>query len=192
MKPRLILASASPRRRLLLEEAGYPLEVEPSGFEEPEPGPEASPEDYAAHLAWQKAAAVARRRESGLVLGADTVCEVRGEILNKPLDRRDAERMIRLQEGHDTDVVSGICLFRVGSHEWVGAVEVSAIRFRRLSDSERNEYLDSNRWEGRSGGYGLRDPDPFVEVIRGSYSNVVGLPLERLARLLQDYPALMR
>ena len=111
---------------------------------------------------------------------------------NKPLDRRDAERMIRLQEGHDTEVVSGICLFRAGSYEWAGAVEVSVIRFRRLSDSERNEYLDSNRWEGRSGGYGLQDPDPFVEVIRGSYSNVVGLPLERLARLLQDYPALMR
>ncbi len=192
MKPRLILASASPRRRLLLEEAGYSLEVEPSGFEEPEPGPGASPEDYTAHLAWRKAAAVARRRESGLVLGADTVCEVGGEILNKPLDRRDAERMIRLQEGHDTDVVSGICLFRAGSYEWVGAVEVSVIRFRRLSDSERNEYLDSNRWEGRSGGYGLQDHDPFVEVIKGSLSNVVGLPLERLARLLQDYPALMR
>ena len=100
--------------------------------------------------------------------------------------------MIRLQEGHDTDVVSGICLFRAESYEWVGAVEVSVVRFRRLSDSERNEYLDSNRWEGKSGGYGVQDHDPFVEVIEGSFSNVVGLPLERLAGLLQDYPALMR
>jgi nucleoside triphosphate pyrophosphatase len=192
MKPRLILASASPRRRLLLEEAGYPLEIDPSGFEEPEPGPQASPADYAAHLAWRKAAAVARRRRSGLVLGADTVCEVGGEILNKPLDRCDAERMIRMQEGHDTDVISGICLFRAGSDEWVGAVEVSVVRFRRLSDRERVQYLDSNRWRGKSGGYGVQDHDPFVEVFRGSFSNVVGLPLERLAALLRDYPALLR
>ncbi len=192
MKPRLILASASPRRRLLLEEAGYLLEIDPSGILEPEPAAQASPEEYAAHLAWRKAAAVARRRERGLVLGADTVCEVSGEILNKPIDRADAERMIRLQEGHDTDVISGICLFRAESDEWVGAVEVSVVRFRRLSDRERGSYLDSNRWQGKSGGYGVQDHDPFVEVIKGSFSNVVGLPLERLARLLDDYPALAR
>jgi septum formation protein len=120
------------------------------------------------------------------------VCEVSGEILNKPIDRADAERMIKLQEGHDTDVISGICLFRAEANEWVGAVEVSVVRFRRLSDRERGSYLDSNRWQGKSGGYGVQDHDPFVEVIKGSFSNVVGLPLERLARLLDDYPALMR
>ena len=190
MKPRLILASASPRRRLLLAEAGYPLEVDPSGFDEPEPDSQTSPSDYAAHLAWRKAATVARRRKTGLVLGADTVCDVRGQILNKPLDRADAERMIRLQEGHETDVISGICLFRAELEEWVGAVEVSVVRFRRLSDRERNEYLDTNLWEGRSGGYGLQEHDPFMTVMRGSLSNVVGLPMERLARLLEDYPPL--
>jgi septum formation protein len=190
MKPRLILASASPRRRMLLEEAGYPLVVDPSGFEEPEPDSQAAPSDYAAHLAWRKAATVARRHRTGLVLGADTVCDVRGQILNKPLDRADADRMIRLQEGHETDVISGICLFRAGSEEWVGAVEVSVVRFRRLSDHEREEYLDTNLWEGRSGGYGLQDRDPFMTVVKGSLSNVVGLPMERLAELLQNYPLL--
>ena len=146
---------------------------------------EISPADYAAQLAWRKAAAVARRRKSGLVLAADTVCEVGGQILNKPLDRADAERMIRLQEGHDTDVISGICLFRAESQEWVGAVEFSVVRFRRLSDQERKRYLDSNRWEGKSGAYGVQDRDPFVDVIEGSFSNVVGLPMERLAQLLR-------
>jgi septum formation protein len=192
MKPRLILASASPRRRMLLEEAGYLLEVDPSGFEEPEPDSQDAPEDYAAHLAWRKAAAVARRRKAGLILGADTVCEVGGQILNKPLNRADAERMIRLQEGHETDVISGICLFRAESNEWVGAVEVSVVKFRRLSDGERNRYLDSNRWEGKSGAYGVQDRDPCVDVIKGSFSNVVGLPMELLARLLEDYPRLTR
>ena len=186
MKPRLILASASPRRRTLLEEAGYLLEVDPSGFEEPDPQPERSPADYAAELAWRKAAAVARRRKTGLILGADTVCEVGGRILNKPLDRADAKRMIGLQEGHDTDVISGICLFRAESPEWVARSKSASCEFRRLSDHERNQYLDSNRWEGKSGAYGVQDHDPFVEVVHGSFSNVVGLPMERLAQLLQN------
>jgi nucleoside triphosphate pyrophosphatase len=192
MKPRLILASASPRRRILLEEAGYVLEVDPSGFDEPEPPLHCTSAEYAAHLACRKATLVARRRKTGLILGADTVCDVSGQILNKPQDRTDAEQMIRLQEGHDTDVISGICLYRADADEWVGAIEVSVVRFRKLSDRERNEYLDSNRWEGKSGGYGVQDHDPFVEVVSGSFSNVVGLPMERLAELLRTYPGLIR
>src|SRR5262249_13191322 len=135
--------------------------------------------------------AVARRRHSGLILGADTVCAVSGEILNKPTDRNDAERMIRLQEGHDTEVISGMCLYRAERDEWIGAVEVSVVRFKPLSERERLVYLDSRRWEGKSGAYGVQDGDPFVSVVSGSFSNVVGLPMERLATLLQTYPELM-
>jgi septum formation protein len=174
----------------LLEDAGYLLEVDPAGIEEPEPFAEMSPWAFAAHLAWRKAAEVARRRPSGLILGADTICVVQGEVLNKPLDRSDAERMIRLQEGRQTHVISGICLYRADRHEWVGAVEVSVVHFRTLGDQERSDYLDSERWQGKSGAYGVQDPDPFVAVVRGSFSNVVGLPVERLETLLQTYPVL--
>jgi septum formation protein len=190
MKPRLILASASPRRRRLLEEEGYPFEVDPSGIEEPVPDPATSPTVFAAHLAWRKAEEVARRRRAGLILGADTVCAVAGQTLNKPRDRADAERMIRLQEGHSTEVISGICLYHASREEWVGAVEISIVRFQRLSDQERNAYLDSRKWEGKSGAYSVQDRDPFVVVVGGSVSNVVGLPMERLARLLETYPGL--
>lgn len=190
MKPRLILASESPRRKQLLEGAGYEFEVEPAGIDEPEPNGEMSPWAYAAHLAWRKAAEVARRRSTGLILGADTICVVDGEILNKPLDRADADRMLRLQEGRNTHVISGICLYRADRHEWVGAVEVSVVQFRPLDDQDRLAYLDSERWQGKSGGYGVQDEDPFVAVARGSFSNVVGLPLERLEALLQTYPEL--
>jgi len=190
MTPTLILASASPRRRQLLMEAGYAFEVDPSDVPEPDPATETSPAEYAAHLAWRKAMAVARRRRSGLILAADTVCSVEEQILNKPLDRADAERMIRLQEGHDTDVITGLCLYRADCGEWIGAVEVSVVRFKPLTDVERNVYLDSRRWEGKSGGYGVQDCDPFVSVVRGSFSNVVGLPMERLEGLLRAYPAL--
>ena len=190
MKPRLILASESPRRKQLLEEAGFELEVDPAGIDEPEPSHEMSPWTYAAHLAWRKAAEVARRRSTGLIVGADTICIVEGEILNKPLDRSDAERMIRLQEGRNTHVLSGICLYRVDRNEWIGAVEVSIVRFKPLSDQERIAYLDSEAWQGKSGAYGVQDNDPVVTVVHGSFSNVVGLPVERLEALLQTYPAL--
>ena len=188
----LILASASPRRRSLLEEAGYRFEVDPSGVEEPEPAGPADPATYAAGLAWRKAVAVARRRDAGLVLAADTVCAVGGTILNKPADRADAERMIRLQEGCDSEVLTGLCLCRAGAAEWVGAVETSVVRFRPLTAAERAAHLDSGRWRGKAGAYGIQDNDPFVSVVAGSWSNVVGLPMERLAALLRDYPALGR
>jgi septum formation protein len=189
-KPRLILASASPRRRQLLEEAGYSFEVDPSDVAEPDPAGEASPAEYAAHLAWLKAMTVAQRRGAALILAADTVCAVAGQILTKPVDRADAERMIRLQEGRDCDVITGICLYRSERDEWIGAVEVSVVRFKPLRDQERAAYLDSNRWQAKSGAYGVQDRDPFVAVVRGSFSNVVGLPMERLAKLLQTYPGI--
>jgi septum formation protein len=192
--PHLILASASPRRRQLLADAGYRFEVDPSGIDEPEPDRQAdiSPAAFAANLAWRKAEEVARRRGNGLILGADTICAVADEILTKPLDRADAERMIRLQEGRDTEVISAICLYRADRQEWVGAVEVSVVRFRTLLDEERRQYLDTGRWQGKSGGYGVQDHDPFVSVERGSFSNVVGLPMERLADLLSGYPLLTK
>jgi septum formation protein len=190
MNASLILASASPRRRQLLAEAGYVFEVDPSGLVEREPEPDVDPAFYAADLAWRKAASVAQRRRGGLILASDTVAAVDGQILNKPADRADAERMIRLQEGRDCDVLTAICLFRAERWEWAGAVESSVVRFRPLSDRERTEFLDSNRWIGKAGAYGVQDNDPFITIARGSFSNVVGLPLERLAELLQRHPGL--
>ncbi len=189
MSPKLILASSSPRRRRLLEDAGYEFEVEPSRIDEPEPAAGELPGAYAAQLAWRKAAEVASRRGSGLILAADTVCAVGTEILNKPRDRPDADRMLRLQEGHDTDVITGLCLYRADRHEWVGAIDLSVVRFRPLQQREREAYLESGRWQGKSGAYGVQDRDPFVSVIRGSFSNVVGLPMERLAELLERFEA---
>jgi len=193
MRPRLILASASPRRRELLDEAGYPFEVDPAGIEEPPPNPGDDPGEYAADLAWRKAAAVARRRGAGLILAADTVGAVDGQILNKPVGRDDAERMIRLQEGRDSDVLTALCLFRADRREWVGAVVASVVRFRRLTALERRGYLDSGAWQGKAGAYGVQDQgvDPFVRVVAGGARNVVGLPTERLEELLRGHPALV-
>lgn len=192
MVPTMILASASPRRRQLLTEAGYIFEVQPSDIDEPEPPPGTSPHIYVTQLAWTKAATIARRRRAGLILAADTACAVAGEILNKPIDRDDAERMIRLQEGRDTEVLTGLCLYRADRDEWVGAFEVTVVRFRELEDDERRAFLDSRRWEGKAGAYGVQDHDPFLSIVSGSFTNVVGLPMERLAALLREYPTLTR
>lgn len=186
-RPRLVLASASPRRRQLLSEAGYPFEIVPSNIEEPEPDGPIDPAVYASELAWRKAHAVATRVGRGLILAADTVCAIDGLILNKPIDRRDAERMIRLQEGRDTEVLTALCLYRAELRQWIGAVESSIVRFRVLGDSERQAHLDSDRWAGRAGAYGVQDEDPFVSVVQGSFSNVVGLPMERLERLIAEF-----
>jgi septum formation protein len=186
----LILASASPRRRQLLTQAGFRFIVDPSDVDEPEPSPGADVRRYVAELAWRKAFAVASRHDSGLILAADTSCAVGGEILNKPVDRQDAERMIRLQEGRDTTVVTGLVLYRAERHEWVAVLESSVVRFRDLTEAERRDHLDSGRWEGKAGAYGVQDDDPYIEVVSGSWSNVVGLPMERLATLLRDHPTL--
>jgi septum formation protein len=188
--PPLILASASPRRRLLLKEAGYQFEVDPSDIDEPPPAPSTPVADYVALLAWRKANAVAVRRKRGLIVAADTACAVGDEILNKPVDRIDAGRMIRLQEGRNTEVVTGLCLYRADRGEWVGAVESSMVRFRPLTNEEREGYLDSGRWQGKAGAYGVQDDDPWIEIPSGSWSNVVGLPMERLEELLRSHPTL--
>ena len=190
MWPRLILASASPRRRQLLLDYGFDFEVDPSDFQEPGHEGELPPFAYCANLAFHKALNVAERRGSGLILAADTIGVVDREVLNKPVDRDDAERMIRIQEGRDSEVLTAICLFQAETREWAGAVETTVIRFRRLSDEERTEFLDSNRWEGKAGAYGLQDRDPFLSIVSGTFSNVVGLPMERLVKLLRDHPSL--
>ena len=179
---------ASPRRRQLLAEAGYTFEVDPSDVAEPDPASETSPAEYAAHLAWRKAMAVARRRKHGLILAADTVCCGRGhhpQQAARPGRRRaddPAPGRARHRRDHRALPLPGRAR-RVDRSRGD-----SVVRFRPLSDVERTTYLDSNRWEGKSGGYGVQDRDPFVSVVTGSFSNVVGLPLERLALLLKAFP----
>lgn len=170
----------------MLRDAGFAFEVVPPQVEEPEPPRGTDVRDYVATLAFRKALAVSLARPQGIVLAADTACAVDGEILNKPVDRADAERMIRLQEGRETEVWTGLVVFDCGRRSWVGAIECSVVVVRRLLDAERNAYLDSNQWVGKAGGYGVQDDDPFVTVVSGSFSNVVGLPIERLRGLLDS------
>ncbi|MBN1908920.1 MAG: septum formation protein Maf [Pirellulales bacterium] len=192
-QPTLILASRSPRRRELLAEAGYRFEVI-----EPDPAAEAvdpagrAPEALVIELARRKAADVAARIEAGpiktsLVLGCDTVAECDGQILGKPVDMEDARRMLRMLGGQVHRVLSGVCLWPVPDGQPQVQVDTTLLRMDPLDDAQLEAYLASGAWRGKAGAFGFQDKTGWVHVLEGSPSSVVGLPMERLAQMLQSF-----
>lgn len=189
---RLVLASASPERQRLLSDAGYAFSVVPSQLVEPAPDSFPSAEAYVTHMAWLKATAVASSGDAGslppatMILGADTVAVVGGRVLGKPRDRDDAQRILCLLGGTCHAVVTGLCLHLVGSDVSLLAHERTTLEMAPWTQDHLEQYLDSGLWAGKAGAYGLQEPtDPFVRIIEGSRSNVLGLPMDRLARLLR-------
>lgn len=166
--------------------AGYRFEAVPSELIEPEPlHAGESPEAYAGAIAYFKAAGVGRAHPKSTILAADTMAVVGGTILNKPADRADAGRMIRLMNGTTHRVVTGVVLHEPWSGRRMMRHDVTQIRFRRLSEEQIEQYLGTGDWEGKAGAYGIQDTgDAFVEGIEGSFSNVVGLPMELLGRMM--------
>lgn len=183
-KPRLILASGSPQRKRLLGDAGYEIDVIVPENDEPNPAAFSDAAAYVEHTAWLKARQVGGRVSNGIVLAADTVVALGGQIIGKPADRADARRILQRLSGSEHECLTGVCLWRRPEDFWIGGVEVTDLRMRQLSADELKSYLDSDRWIGKAGAYAIQDPDPYVSIIRGSHSNVVGLPMELLARLL--------
>lgn len=184
----LILASASPRRRVLLEELGVPLVVEPCPLPEPEEKPRRlSVEVWAEGLAHFKACAVARRWPGRWVLGADTIVVCEGKLLGKPRDGDDARRMLELQAGRETDVITGLALVRWG-HPVERIMRHCVTRvWMRDARAEREAYIAGGDWAGKAGAYGIQNVgDWLVERIDGSFSNVVGLPRGMVAGLLRE------
>jgi septum formation protein len=188
---RLILASASPARRDLLSRAGYEFEVLPANIAEPSGTNYNDVRDFVQHTAWLKAAAVARRLQpdsSGrpaLVLSADTVGWLDGQVIGKPADRDGARRILRQLSGREHELWTGVCLWQRPGDWQVAWQEVSRVLMRRMSDSELETYLDSRQWEGCSGAYAIQESnDPYIELREGSLTNVIGLPMENLTRIL--------
>jgi septum formation protein len=183
----LILASQSPRRRQLLREAGYAFDVvRPQESAECGICSRETPPELVARLAWQKAADVARHfDEEVLVLACDTVAECQGQVLGKPENRRHAREMLTLMRGREHRVYSGLCLWRRPEDATLVRVEVTHLVMDSLSDEQLNEYLDSLGWEGKAGAFGYQDGLDWVHIVEGSESNVVGLPMELLARMLE-------
>jgi len=186
-RPKLILARRSPRRRQLLAEAGYTFEVHtPDDAAECGVCSGENPAQMVARLAYQKAASVARRLHSGVVLGCDTVVECVGRILGKPADEQDARAMLQALSGREHRVLSGLCLWPLPDGPPRTRVAVTLLRMDSLGPRELDEYLASGQWEGKAGAFGYQDRLGWVHIVEGSPSNVVGLPLETLAEMMAE------
>ncbi|MCY2981419.1 MAG: Maf family protein [Planctomycetota bacterium] len=183
----LVLASSSPRRRELLERFGYRFRVlEPDSHAECGICSRETPPEVVARLAYQKAANVIDKIDSGLVLACDTVAECVAIILGKPEDREHARQMLTRLRGRSHSVYSGICLWdKVSAHRLV-RVDVSHLWMEPISDQQLDAYLDSEQWVGKAGAFGFQDGPNWIRLDRGSASNVVGLPMELLGEMLVD------
>jgi len=178
----LFLASASPRRKQLLTEAGFVFEVRlPDENVEDEHRTNELPEEYVRRLAFQKAKNVADKIEQGIILGGDTIVVCGGNILEKPIDRNDARNMLQQLRGQVHSVLSGLCLIKkeIG-HEPIGSLEIETTQLvmQPISDDVLETYLDTGAWQGKAGAFGYQDGNDWITILKGSESNVVGLPME--------------
>jgi len=183
-RPRIILASGSPRRRELLAAAGLSVEVDPVNADESVYAGEA-PAAYVERVAIAKATIGARRHPDAAVLGGDTTVVVDGHIFGKPEDDGDARQMLERLSGRPHDVLTGVAL------AWRGAmrarVEKTTVWFRPLSAHDIAWYVASGEPRDRAGAYAIQGlASRFIPRIDGSYGNVVGLPVTAVLALLED------
>lgn len=188
----LVLASGSPRRAQLLRAAGYEFTIDPAS-DSAECGVcsrETAPE-LVARYAFRKAEDVVRRYDSALILAADTVASYNGQILGKPHDEAHAESMLRLLSGNRHDCYTGVCLWSAKSNRCLVDVSRTELQMSPLTDQMLRDHLDSMRWEGKAGAFGFQDGNDWLAIIGdGTASNVVGLPMERLVDLLENFETL--
>lgn len=193
----LVLASASPRRRELLTQAGYTFSVHPAHIPE-DPLPNEDPIAYVVRLARRKAetvfceitkASASGERASAapqVVLGADTTVVVENQILAKPVDAADAARMLRLLSGRTHRVITGVAV--VTAHRTEVAAEVTGVRFLTLSEEDIAAYIATGEPMDKAGAYAIQGlASKFIRCIEGSYTNVVGLPIELVQQRLNDW-----
>ena len=181
---RLILASASPRRKELLASLGLPFDIVPAEVTEHE-APDADPREMVRHNAALKAAWVAARHPDATVIGADTTVFLDRTVLNKPRDVADARAMLRLLSGRTHTVFTGlaVCRQRDGLHLECGVA--SEVTFKVLDDAVIAEYLRQVHTLDKAGGYAIQERgDLIVQGYTGSRTNIVGLPLEEMKQLL--------
>lgn len=183
---KLILASASPRRLSLLEQAGItPDHIIPADIDET-PVKGERPRDLALRLSREKAQAVAKSHPDGFILAADTVVTAGRRFLEKAGSKDEAQRFLALLSGRRHRVITGMTVMTPDGRTVNRAVE-TVVQFKRLTEKEIADYAASGEWEGKAGGYGIQGfAETFIKSIRGSYSNVVGLPLYDTMRILES------
>jgi septum formation protein len=179
----LVLASASPRRQELLRNAGIAFEVQPADIlEKQAPGEPAKA--CAERLAREKALAIASLRPNDRILGADTVVVIDGQLLGKPRDAADATRMLRLLSGRKHEVITGVCL--VNTDQIKVSSETTLVTFDEITDKEIVDYIATGEPMDKAGAYAIQGiASRWIPRIEGDYSNVVGLPVALVWRMLK-------
>jgi len=187
MDESIILASNSPRRKELLRQIGVRFESEPAYVDERIlPGEGA--EEYAVRVALDKAIAAADRAGRGIIIAADTIVVLGTTVLGKPVDAKDAERMLGMLSGKMHTVITGLVLVDAGTGKTQKRVAVTHVWFRNLTDEEIVTYVATGEPLDKAGAYGIQERGAlFVQKIEGCYFNVVGLPLSLLGEMLVDF-----
>ncbi len=177
---KIILASASPRRKELLETAGLSFEICVKDVDETVPDGTA-PIEAAKMTAAKKALATAESHKNDIVIGADTIVVANGKILGKPKDKDDAQAMLKMLSGIEHEVITGVCLVCDGKA--ISFAQVSKVKFYNLSDEEIHAYVETKEPMDKAGAYGIQGKGcVLVEKIEGDYFNIVGLPVAKVVR----------
>ena len=186
---RLILASSSPRRQMLLKLIASGFEVVALPVDER--SERALPQHMVLDIARRKAEAVIRAGHQGIILAADTLVLLDGQVLGKPADRADALRMLRCLSGRVHTVLTGLWVVNTLTNQTATDCVSTQVHFKKLSEGEIDRYLQRESYADKAGCYAIQDhAAPFVERLEGDYYNVMGLPVARTAQLLQrvGYP----
>ncbi len=187
MKPKIVLASASPRRRELLGLLGLDFVIEDSGVPE-ETDPAESPAESAVRLARQKAETVASRFADALVLGADTVVVAGREILGKPVDPEDARRMLQLLRNRWHFVITGVALIDSRNARQEARFVETGVQMADYSDADIEKYIKTGEPFDKAGSYAVQGlGGRLVARVEGCYTNVVGLPVCEVAEMLHEF-----
>lgn len=185
MMKKFIVASASPRRRELLMNAGYEFEIIPSDADETLPE-NIGTEEAVCLLAERKALSVLGERDEAVVLGCDTVVVLDDEILGKPTDREDAKRMLRLLSGRAHKVITAVCIAEKGRKETF--CNVTEVEFYPLDEKTVESYVSTGECDDKAGSYGIQGfGAALVKGIKGDYFSVMGLPVAQCVRVLSGF-----
>jgi septum formation protein len=184
-KPDLVLASASPRRKELLSILGIPFAVIPSSIDET-PSTGEAPETFVVRMAKEKCAEVASRVTHSVVLSADTVVTIDGEILGKPVDFSDAATMLRKLSGRDHWVYTAVCVLDQAKEEMFEGLDCTRVWFDPIDDVTIHDYIHRENVFDKAGAYGIQGyAGIFIPKIEGNYFNVMGFPLPLVQSLLK-------
>lgn len=179
---KVILASASPRRRRILESAGLSFVQKPAGIEETIPRGR-PPEEIAVELSRRKALAASKKEKDGWIITADTIVVQNGDILGKPADREDAFRILTRLSASRHRVITGFTIVQVQADRFVSGFESTEVEFYPLTADEIGRYIDSGEPLDKAGAYGIQGKGGlFIKRIDGCYFNVAGLPVAKLRK----------